>query len=332
MPAAVTTKKMRLFDGSPAKHSTPFRRPIPKWVDVNDEEDHIGKRKRQNGILKHSTPPRKKARLSGPLTAIQEQARQLPIARGKDALVREIRANDVTVLLGETGSGKTTQVPQYLLEAGLAESGIIGITQPRKVAATSLAARVSVEQGTPIGGRVGYSVRFDERAGPETRIKYMTDGMLTRELLGDPLLSKYAVIVIDEAHERTLRTDLLLANLKRILRERNGDAHGKGKGNEKGKPLKVVIMSATLDAEKFSQFFSNAKIIYIKGRQHPVKIYHCAQGQSDYVDAALRTFFQYMSTSRRGTFSFFSLVKKTSRASRSLSSCSRANSPSGTPR
>ncbi|KAJ6536614.1 P-loop containing nucleoside triphosphate hydrolase protein, partial [Mycena vulgaris] len=208
---------------------------------------------------------------------------------GKDALIQEIKANDVTVLLGETGSGKTTQVPQYLLEAGVAGSGLIGITQPRKVAAISLAIRVSAEQGTPIGGLVGYAVRFDEKSDPDTRIKYMTDGMLTRELLGDPLLSKYAVIVVDEAHERTLRTDLLLANLKRILRERNGDA--KGKGKEKN-PLKVVIMSATLDAEKFSQFFSNAKIIYVKGRQHPVKIYHSAQGQTDYVDAALRTFFQ----------------------------------------
>ncbi|KAJ6584640.1 P-loop containing nucleoside triphosphate hydrolase protein [Mycena capillaripes] len=306
MPAAfVPRKKIRLFNGSPAKPSTPpQRKPIPTWVDVNDEDSQIGKRRRQNGTLKHapqahSTPPRKKARLSVPLNPIQEQRRQLPIAQGMDALVQEIRANDVTVLLGETGSGKTTQVPQYLLEAGMAESGIIGITQPRKVAATSLAARVSVEQGTPLGDRVGYAVRFDEKAGPETRIKYMTDGMLTRELLGDPLLSKYAVIVVDEAHERTLRTDVLLANLKRILRERNGngngDANGKGKGKGKEKeknPLKVVIMSATLDAEKFSQFFSNAKIIYVKGRQHPVKIYHCAQGQTDYVDAALRTFFQ----------------------------------------
>ncbi|KAJ7465260.1 P-loop containing nucleoside triphosphate hydrolase protein [Mycena latifolia] len=216
----------------------------------------------------------------------------------RDALVEEIKANDVTVLLGETGSGKTTQVPQYLLEAGVAgASGLIGITQPRKVAATSLAARVSAEQGTPLGGCVGYAVRFDERCGPETRIKYMTDGMLARELLGDPLLSRYAVIVIDEAHERTLRTDLLLANLKRILRERNGGGEGDAKGKGKGKarernPLKVVVMSATLDAEKFSQFFSNAKIVYVKGRQHPVKIFHAVHGQTDYVDAALRAFFQ----------------------------------------
>ncbi|KAJ7695774.1 P-loop containing nucleoside triphosphate hydrolase protein [Mycena rosella] len=313
-------KKIRLF-GSPAKVKSPQlkRKAIPTWVDVSDEEDRKQRRRQSGGGKQkhqqqpqaqstpqhpqkqhsqishpqaHSTPPRKKARLSGPTAPIQEQRRLLPIARGRDALVQEIRANEVTVLLGETGSGKTTQVPQYLLESGLAgAAGLIGITQPRKVAAIALAARVSAEQGTPLGGRVGYAVRFDERAGPATRIKYMTDGMLARELLGDALLSRYAVIVVDEAHERTLRTDLLLANLKRILRERNGD--GKGKGKEKAaNPLKVVIMSATLDAEKFSRFFSNAKIIYVKGRQHPVKIFHSVQGQTDYVDAALRTFFQ----------------------------------------
>ncbi|KAJ7721480.1 P-loop containing nucleoside triphosphate hydrolase protein [Mycena metata] len=191
-------------------------------------------------------------------------------------------ANDVTVLLGETGSGKTTQVPQYLLEAGFADAGMIGVTQPRKVAATALATRVSVEQGTPLGGLVGYGIRFDEKTSPATRVKYMTDGMLTRELLWDPLLSKYAVIIVDEAHERTLQTDLLLANLKRILRERNG--------GEEGKP-QVVIMSATLDAEKISQFFSDAKIIHVKGRQHPVKIFHATEDETDYVDAALHTFF-----------------------------------------
>ncbi|KAF7325769.1 hypothetical protein MKEN_00427400 [Mycena kentingensis (nom. inval.)] len=238
-----------------------------------------------------STPPRKKARLSaGSPSKVQEQRQELPIARGKEALIREISANEVTVLIGETGSGKTTQVPQYLLEAGLADAGMIGITQPRKVAATSLAVRVSHEQGTPLGGRIGYAVRFDERASADTRVKYMTDGMLTRELLTDPLLSRYAVIVVDEAHERTLRTDLLLANLKSILRQRNDV--GEGKGKAKRNPLKVVVMSATLDAQKFSRFFNNAKILYVKGRQHPVKIYHTAQSQTDYLDAAMRTFFQ----------------------------------------
>ncbi|TFK39056.1 P-loop containing nucleoside triphosphate hydrolase protein [Crucibulum laeve] len=227
------------------------------------------------------------------LIALQEQRRQLPIAQGKDALIEEIRNNDVTVLLGETGSGKTTQVPQYILESGLAENGQIAVTQPRKVAATSLATRVSTEQQTPLGSTVGYSVRFDERSSSSTRIKYMTDGMIVRELLSDPLLNKYSVVIVDEAHERTLRTDLLIANLKTIQKQRNRPRDEKGKGNaDKMSPLKIVVMSATLDAEKFSKFYHNAKILYVKGRQHPVKIYHSASSQPDYVDAAMRTFFQ----------------------------------------
>ena len=150
-------------------------------------------------------------------------------------------------------------MPQYLLESGVAGSGMIAVTQPRKVAATSLAARVALEQNSTVGNVVGYSVRFDERSSAETRIKYMTDGMIVRELLSDPLLRKYSVVVVDEAHERTLRTDLLVANLKTILKERNGggDVNGKGKGKAgRVNPLKVVIMSATLDAEKFSKFFN----------------------------------------------------------------------------
>jgi ATP-dependent RNA helicase DHX33 len=191
---------------------------------------------------------------------------------------------------------------------------MIAITQPRRVAATSLAARVAVEQNDKLGKRVGYSVRFDERSSPETRIKYLTDGMIVRELLSDPLLSQYSVIIVDEAHERTLRTDLLISNLKTIQRERNkgGGSDAKGKGRAERNPLKIVIMSATLDAEKFSKFYRkyvhclffpeqgslmvfiqrSAKIIYIKGRQHPVKIYHALEGQTDYVDSAMRTFFQ----------------------------------------
>jgi ATP-dependent RNA helicase DHX33 len=155
---------------------------------------------------------------------------------------------------------------------------------------------------------VGYSVRFDERVGPSTRIKYLTDGMLVREMMNDPFLTCYNIVVVDEAHERTLRTDIVLASLKRILTLRNGsgvDCNDKGK--RKANPLKVVIMSATLDAEKFSKFFEkyvpwdfinlkltldSAPVLYVKGRQHPVSIFHTSTSQNDYLDAALRTFFQ----------------------------------------
>lgn len=137
------------------------------------------------------------------------------------------------------------------------------MTQPRRVAATSIASRVAEEQGTPLGSRVGYAVRFNERYGLSTKIKYLTDGMLFRELLADPLLSRYNVIIIDEAHERTLNTDVLLANLKNIQTKRKAGMLGSSINSAKGKervredkyPLKLVIMSATLDAEKFSRFF-----------------------------------------------------------------------------
>lgn len=203
-----------------------------------------------------------------------------------------------------------TEVPQYLLESGIAGQGMIAVTQPRRVAATSLASRVAAEQNVTVGGLVGYAVRFDDVSSVETRIKYVTDGMLVRELLLDPLLSRYSVIIIDEAHERTLRTDILIANLRTIQMKRNSATDAKGKGLVSSlNPLKIVIMSATLDAEKFSRFYHkytftsslsirplhssfSAKIVYVKGRQHPVKIFHTAVSQTDYVDAALRSFFQ----------------------------------------
>lgn len=198
---------------------------------------------------------------------------------GREALIREIQVNDTTILLGETGSGKTTrasashnptaiaphnsilstEVPQYILESGIAGKGMIAVTQPRRVAATSLAARVAAEKNVSVGGLVGYSVRFDEASSSDTRIKYVSDGMLVRELLSDRLLSRYSVIVVDEAHERTLRTDFLIANLKTIQTARNsgGDVNGKGKGPASAlNPLKLIIMSATLDAEKFSKFYN----------------------------------------------------------------------------
>ncbi|KAF7799371.1 hypothetical protein EIP86_010603 [Pleurotus ostreatoroseus] len=266
------------------------------WVDPSDNEQDFSVKSSGSKSAHKSPRPAKRAKLMQVHqrdTTIDEQRRQLPIAQGREALLREIQENDVTVLVGETGSGKTTQVPQYLLESGSAGSGMIAVTQPRRVAATSLAARVAAEKCVKVGTLVGYSVRFDESCSPETRIKYVTDGMLVRELLSDPLLSRYSVLVIDEAHERTLRTDILMANLKEILKSRNQPKDRKGKGRAAAlNPLKLVIMSATLDAEKFSSFYNNAKILYVKGRQHPVKIYHAMTSQVDYVDAALRTFFQ----------------------------------------
>ena len=266
-----------------------------------DSKHTIHGQKRQKYAKSRSIGTREEAfptssRDSKAFRHLQEQREQLPIARGgtitnlhnidksseflpfpllgRESLVRSIALNDVTIILGETGSGKTTrlcpsarpvgklihiflliELPQYLLEDG-SYHGRIAVTQPRRVAATSLAARVSAEQGQPLGTLVGYSVRFDERVGPGTRIKYLTDGMLVREMMNDSLLTCYDVVVVDEAHERTLRTDIVLASLKRILALRNNNGtDSNAKGKAKANPLKVVIMSATLDAEKFSQFF-----------------------------------------------------------------------------
>lgn len=162
------------------------------------------------------------------------------------------------------------EVPQYVLESGICSSGQIAVTQPRRVAATSLASRVAQEQGVSVGTRVGYAVRFNERHDESTRIKFMTDGMLSRERLADPLLSRYSVIMLDEAHERTLNTDILMASLKVIQKERRklhtenvntNRTSGKGKAREEIGPLKLIIMSATLDAEKFSKFFDGYEAV-----------------------------------------------------------------------
>ncbi|KAG4302387.1 hypothetical protein PCK1_001369 [Pneumocystis canis] len=203
---------------------------------------------------------------------------KLPIWTARSTLVQEMEKSRVMILLGEPGSGKSTQLPQFLLKCNYTKNSCIAVTQPRRIAAVNLAKRVSEEMGTNIGVKVGYSIRFDDCSSSHTRIKYMTDGMLLRELIGDPLLSVYSIIILDEAHERTLITDILMGFLKKIIKLRP--------------MLGVIIMSATLEAERFSSFFNNAKIYFIKGKQYPVSIHHTLQPENDYVDAVLRTVFQ----------------------------------------
>ena len=181
-------------------------------------------------------------------------------------------------MVGETGSGKTTQLTQYLHEVGYTKGGKVGCTQPRRVAAMSVAARVATEMGVKLGHEVGYSIRFEECTSDKTVIKYMTDGMLLREFLLDPTLSAYKVIIIDEAHERTLDTDILLALIKDLSRARDD--------------LKVIISSATLDSKKFSDYFDEAPIINIPGRRFQVDIYYTKAPESDYVEAAVVTVLQ----------------------------------------
>lgn len=208
------------------------------------------------------------------------QRRALPIYSAREKLLEEIKANPTVIIVGETGSGKTTQVPQFLLEAGER----IAVTQPRRVAAVSIARRVAEEVGCHLGQTVGYSVRFEPKFNQRTKLKYLTDGMLLRELLSSALLDAYSVVILDEAHERTLRTDILFGMLKNIQQRRadpnDAEAHALG-------PLKIIVMSATLDAEKFSAYFKNAPVLYVAGRQFPVKQYHTPAPEDDYLDAAL---------------------------------------------
>ncbi|KAL6909797.1 hypothetical protein ACP4OV_001456 [Aristida adscensionis] len=223
--------------------------------------------------------------------SIQEQRESLPIFRLKKELIKAVLENQVLVVIGETGSGKTTQVTQYLAEAGYTARGKIACTQPRRVAAESVAKRVADEFGCRLGEEVGYSIRFDDRTGPETVIKYMTDGMLLREILVDRDLSSYSVVMLDEAHERTIYTDILFGFLKQLIRRRND--------------LKLIVTSATLDVEKFSGYFFDCNIFTIPGRTFPVEILHTKQPESDYMDAALITVLQIHLTEPEGDILLF---------------------------
>lgn len=382
-PASPTKKKLKkskyanapsavLQNGSSAP--SPFVKP---------SNGAVGSLAASTSRLPPSSPPKKQRNslLSAPLDTaawikdalkgvdqrITESRMALPIAAGKEAIIDAVRRHDTVVVLGETGSGKTTQIPQFLFEAGFACRApvqMIGVTQPRRVAATSLARRVAVEMGQPdpamlsnlkgkarnaAGGLVGYSIRFEDRTTRNTRVKFMTDGMVLREMIGDAaatqpttsnteavastsaaastslrsnLLLKYSVLIIDEAHERTLRTDQVLGLAKRIQRERKALrlswlARGKPSSEPEVTELKIIVMSATLDADRFANFFASPStalaaneitsdpdmlvaanrkqdvpILYVKGRQHEVTMFHTDEPVQEWTDAALRTVLQ----------------------------------------
>lgn len=210
--------------------------------------------------------------------SIEETRKSLPIYQFREHLLRAIETYQCLIVIGETGSGKTTQMPQYILESGLNKDLMIACTQPRRVAAMSVAARVAEERGSRLGTEVGYSIRFEEKTSPKTKLKFMTDGLLLRELLTDPLLSNYSVIILDEAHERTISTDILMGILKDTMFARP--------------ELKIIISSATLEADKFSNYFGKAPIFYVKGRTFPVDILHAKDPEADYLAAAVTTVFQ----------------------------------------
>ncbi|KAH7913983.1 pre-mRNA splicing factor [Hygrophoropsis aurantiaca] len=231
---------------------------------------------------------------------IDDTRKSLPIYTYREQLLDAIKEHQVLIVVAETGSGKTTQLPQYLHEAGYTANGqMVGCTQPRRVAAMSVAARVADEMGTKVGYEVGYSIRFEDCTSDKTVLKYMTDGMLLREFLTEPDLAGYAALIIDEAHERTLSTDILFALVK-ILADPNVQDIARFRPE-----LRLLISSATMDAEKFSEYFDNAPVFYVPGRRYPVDIHYTPQPEANYLHAAITTVFQIHTTQPKGDILVF---------------------------
>jgi len=262
---------------------------LPDWVRLGrrlgrvlrdqhhpDQRDALLERLRQQ--VHASIALREERRLNVPRITYPPD---LPITVRKDEIVAAIRTNQVVVIAGETGSGKTTQIPKMCLEAGLGIEAKIGCTQPRRVAALSISRRIAEELNVTWGHEVGCKIRFDDRSSAQTYIKLMTDGILLAETQGDPDLAEYNAIILDEAHERSLNIDFLLGHLKGLLARR--------------KDLKLIVTSATIDTDAFSRHFDNAPIIEVSGRLYPVEVQYQPldaeseeRGETSFVDAAVQ--------------------------------------------
>ncbi|UKK00762.2 DEAD-box family helicase [Theileria orientalis] len=204
-----------------------------------------------------------------------EDRKKLPAWTARRNFIKLVKRNQVLVLVGETGSGKTTQMTQFALEAGLSGLRPIAITQPRRVAAMSVATRVAEEMDVELGVTVGYSIRFEDKYCDKTLLKFMTDGMLLKEITTDRMLMNYGMVVLDEAHERTIATDVLFGLFKDLIKLRPD--------------LKLVIMSATLEAKKFQSYFGGCDILRVPGSMHPVEIFYTVEPERDYFAASVRT-------------------------------------------
>lgn len=209
---------------------------------------------------------------------IEETRKSLPVYKYRDEFLQAVKDHQIIVLVGATGSGKTTQLTQYLQETGYGKAGKIGCTQPRRVAAISVAKRVAEEAGTKVGKKVGYSVRFESAVSDDTEIEYMTDGLCLRQTLTSPSLEAYSVIILDEAHERTLATDILMSLLKEVCLHRP--------------EFRLIIASATLAAQTMSSFFMDCPILNIPGRTFPISKVFCTQPEANYLSAAVSCVFQ----------------------------------------
>ncbi|VDK72410.1 unnamed protein product [Litomosoides sigmodontis] len=263
-------------------------------LSVQSAGDTSGPSQRQKEMpewLRHVTAGGKATYGKRTNMSLREQRESLPIFALKKALLEAVAAQNILIVIGETGSGKTTQITQYMVEVGYAARGRIGCTQPRRVAAMSVAKRVAEEMGCRLGSEVGYTIRFEDCTSQDTVVKYMTDGMLLRECLLDPDLTSYSVIMLDEAHERTIHTDVLFGLLKAAVKKRP--------------ELKLIVTSATLDAVKFSEYFYEAPIFTIPGRTFPVEILYTREPETDYLDAAHITVMQIHLTEPPGDILVF---------------------------
>jgi len=226
--------------------------------------------------------------------SLERQRQRLPVYKYRKAILYLVERHATTIVVGETGSGKSTQIPQYLKEAGWADGGrLIGCTQPRRLAVQTVASRVAEEVGVKLGEEVGYTIRFEDQTNlGMTMIKFLTDGVLIREMMEDPLLTKYSVIMVDEAHERSISTDMLLGLLKKIQRRRP--------------ELRLIISSATIEARSMSTFFNIRRknsllgssddlpnpepaILSVEGKGYTVEIHYVEEPVSDYLRAAVNT-------------------------------------------
>ncbi|KAJ6134013.1 Pre-mRNA-splicing factor ATP-dependent RNA helicase PRP43 [Penicillium sp. IBT 18751x] len=230
---------------------------------------------------------------SSKYVSILHSRRDLPVHQQRDEFLQLYQQSQILVFVGETGSGKTTQIPQFVLFDDLPQTQrkMIACTQPRRVAAMSVAQRVAEEMDVKLGEEVGYSIRFEDMTSQKTILKYMTDGMLLREAMNDHNLTRYSTIILDEAHERTMATDVLMGLLKEVVVRRPD--------------LKIIIMSATLDAQKFQRYFMDAPLLAVPGRTHPVEVFYTPEPEQDYVEAAIRTVLQIHATEDEGDILVF---------------------------
>jgi len=252
-------------------------KPVPERKHIDDvDEDEEGVDYRDGSSFgKHMKDIKAVAQSDFARTkTIKEQREYLPVYTCRSRLMDVVRENQVIVVVGETGSGKTTQLTQYMHEEGYTINGMVGCTQPRRVAAMSVAKRVADEMGVELGQEVGYAIRFEDLTSENTVIKYMTDGVLLRESLRESDLESYSVIIMDEAHERSLHTDVLFGILRKIVARR--------------RDLKLIVTSATLNAERFSEFFGGVPVYRIPGRTFHVEKYFAKTPPEDYVDAAVK--------------------------------------------